>query len=88
MASRTQLPQVCRWRLRPRSGQEAVPARQDGEERYALHGARQPGEAGGRRKYQFTQYEDELTDFASVNSPSGVRSATRTSPTSPTSWEF
>src|SRR5947207_598502 len=32
---RTCLPQISRWRLRPRFGKEALAARKDGEERYA-----------------------------------------------------
>jgi hypothetical protein len=38
-----QLPQVCPpWRLRARSRQEAVAAREDGEKRHAFHGAGRP----------------------------------------------
>jgi hypothetical protein len=40
---RPQLPQVRSPRcLRPRPCEEALPAREDGEERHALHGARRP----------------------------------------------
>lgn len=46
--SRTCLPQERRRRLRPRPRQEAVAARQDGEERHAQHGARRPGAHGSR----------------------------------------
>lgn len=38
----------CRWRLRARPGQEAVPACQDGEERDAKYGACRQGAHGSR----------------------------------------